>query len=108
MSPVDAGSIQRDIEKLNTPNQPPASPPLEQEKTAPTQENNISVKVTAFQFVGAKLLPEALLQAEVASYIGQTLDCNDLGQVTKKISELYRKMVGWLKYIYRRKIFKTA
>ena len=96
---VDAGSVQRDIEKLNTPNQPPAPPPREQEQTTPSQENNVSVKVSSFQFVGAKLLPEALLQAEVASYIGQTLDYNGLGQVTKKISELYRKN-GWLAKVY--------
>ena len=49
--------------------------------------------------MGAKLLPEALLQAEVASYIGQTLDYIGLGQVTKKISELYRKN-GWLAKVY--------
>ena len=98
-SPVDAGSIQRDIQKLNTPNQPPVAPPREQEPTAPTIDNSVSVKVTAFQFVGATLLPEALLQAEVASYIGQTLDYNGLAQVTKKISELYRKN-GWLAKVY--------
>jgi hemolysin activation/secretion protein len=97
--PVDAGSIQRDIEKLNTPNQPPVPPPREQEQAAPSVDNNITVKVTAFQFVGAKLLPETLLQAEVASYIGQTLDYNGLSQVTKKISELYRKN-GWLAKVY--------
>jgi hemolysin activation/secretion protein len=97
--PVDAGSIQRDIEKLNTPNQPPAALPREQEQTAPSQENNVSVKVSAFQFVGAKLLPEALLQAEVASYVGQTLDYDGLNKVTKKISELYRAK-GWLAKVY--------
>lgn len=96
---VDAGSIQRDIEKLNSPNQPPAPPPREQEQTAPTPQNNVSVKVSSFQFIGAKLLPEALLQAEVASYIGQTLDYNGLAKVTKKISELYRKN-GWLAKVY--------
>ena len=98
-APVDAGSIQRDIEQLNTPNLPPAAPPREQEQASPTPENNVSFKVSAFQFVGAQLLPEALLQAEVASYIGQTLDYNGLQQVTKKISELYRKN-GWLAKVF--------
>lgn len=97
--PVDAGSIQRDIEKLNTPNVPPAPPPHEFEQTAPSLQNNVVVKVSSFQFIGATLLPEALLQAEVASYIGQTLDYNGLAQVTKKISELYRKK-GWLAKVY--------
>lgn len=97
--PVDAGSIQRDIEKLNTPNVPPAPPPRELEQTAPSLQNNVVVKVSSFQFIGATLLPEALLQAEVASYIGQTLDYNGLAQVTKKISELYRKN-GWLAKVY--------
>ena len=97
--PVDAGSIQRDIEKLNTPNVPPAAPPRELEQTMPTLQNNVVVKVSSFQFIGATLLPEALLQAEVASYIGQTLDYNGLAQVTKKISELYRKN-GWLAKVY--------
>ena len=97
--PVDAGSIQRDIEKLNTPNVPPAPPKHEFEQTAPSLQNNVVVKVSSFQFIGATLLPEALLQAEVASYIGQTLDYNGLAQVTKKISELYRKK-GWLAKVY--------
>ena len=35
----------------------------------------------------------------MASYIGQTLDYNGLSQVTKKISELYRKN-GWLAKVY--------
>lgn len=96
---VDAGSTQRDIEKLNNQNQPPAVPPREQEQTAPAPQNNVAVKVSAFQFVGAQLLPEALLQAEVARYIGQTLDYNALNQVTKKISELYREK-GWLAKVY--------
>lgn len=97
--PVDAGTIQRDIEKLNNPNQPPATPPREQEQAVPSPQNDVSVKVSSFQFIGAKLLPEALLQAEVAGYIGQTLDYNGLSQVTKIISELYRAN-GWLAKVY--------
>ncbi len=97
--PVNADSIQRNIEQLNTPNIPPARLPAEQEPVAPASENNISVKVTAFQFVGATLLAEPLLQAEVASFIGQTLDYNGLSQVTGKISQLYQKN-GWLAKVF--------
>ncbi len=96
---VNAGSIQRDIEQLNSPNQPPAMPPREQEQTAPTQDNKVNVKIFAFQFVGASLLPEVLLQAEVQGFIGQTLDYNGLQKATKKVSELYRKN-GWLAKVY--------
>ena len=39
------------------------------------------------------------MQAEVANYIGQTLDYNGLAQITKKISEFYRKN-GWLAKVY--------
>lgn len=97
--PVDAGSIQRDIERLNKPNLPPATQPKDTEKIDSSVSNNVAIKVSAFQFVGASLLPDALLQAEVASYIGQTLDYNALNKVTKKISELYRAK-GWLAKVY--------
>ena len=97
--PVDAGSIQRDIEKLNTPNLPPTAPAVPQDEAAPASKSDIAVTVKSFQFVGANLLPQALLQAEVASFIGQTLDYNGLNLVTKKISELYRKK-GWLAKVY--------
>jgi hemolysin activation/secretion protein len=98
-SPTDAGSIQRDIEKLNTPNLPPTAPAAPQDKSTPAPQNNITVQVKSFQFVGASLLPEALLQAEVQPFIGKTLDYNGLNLVTKKISELYRKK-GWLAKVY--------
>lgn len=98
-APVDAGSIQRDIERLNNPNQAPKPPAPAQDETSPAPQGDVTVTVKAFQFVGAKLLPEALLQAELANYIGQTLDYNGLNQVTKKISELYRKN-GWLAKVY--------
>jgi hemolysin activation/secretion protein len=97
--PVDAGSIQRDIEKLNTPNLPPVVPAKSSDDAVPAQQSDVAVTIKTFQFIGAKLLPEALLQAEVASYIGQTLDYNGLNLVTKKISELYRKK-GWLAKVY--------
>ena len=97
--PVDAGSIQRDIEKLNSPNLPPVAPALPKDEAVPAQQGDVVITVKAFQFVGANLLPEALLQAEVQSYIGQTLDYNGLNLVTKKISELYRKN-GWLAKVY--------
>ena len=97
--PVDAGSIQRDIERLNTPNQAPKPPSSAQEEVAPVTQSDVAVTIKAFQFVGASLLPETALQAEVQSYIGQTLDYNGLNLVTKKISELYRKN-GWLAKVY--------
>ena len=96
---IDSGSIQRDIENLNTPNLPPAVPPSEPEQAIPKSENSISVKVTAFQFVGAKLLADAVLQAEVESYIGQTLDYDGLSKVTQKISQLYQQN-GWLAKVF--------
>ena len=97
--PVDAGSIQRDIERLNKPNQAPKTPSPPQEETALAPQGDVTVMVKAFQFVGANLLPEATLQAEVQSFIGQTLDYNGLNLVTKKISELYRKK-GWLAKVF--------
>ena len=97
--PVDAGSIQRDIERLNTPNQAPKTSAPAQEETVAAPQSDVAVTIKTFQFVGASLLPESLLQAEVASYIGQTLDYNGLNLVTKKISELYRKN-GWLAKVY--------
>ena len=97
--PVDAGSIQRDIERLNTPNQAPKTPAPAQEETIAAPQSDVAVTIKTFQFVGASLLPESLLQAEVVSYIGQTLDYNGLNLVTKKISELYRKN-GWLAKVY--------
>ena len=87
---IDSGSIQRDIENLNTPNLPPVPPPAPAESAIPKSDSSISVKVTAFQFVGATLLADALLQAEVQSYIGQTLDYAGLNKVTQKISQLYQ------------------
>lgn len=66
---IDSGSIQRDIENLNTPNLPPVPQPAPAEPTIPKSDSNISVKVTAFQFVGATLLADALLQAEVQSIL---------------------------------------
>lgn len=106
--PVDAGSIQRDIEKLNRPNVPPPAIPREQEKVLPAADNSVSVKVSAFQFVGNKLLKQSLLQAEVQNYIGKTLDYNGLTQVTKKISQLYQNNGCWQECICRHKIFKMA
>ena len=97
--PVDAGSIQRDIERLNKPNLPPTTQPKDTENIDSASGNSAAIKVSAFQFVGATLLSEALLQAEVQSYIGQTLDYNGLNKVTKKISELYRAK-GWLAKVY--------
>lgn len=98
-SPVDAGSIQRDIERLNNPNQAPKPPAPAQDEASPVPPGDVAVMVKAFQFIGANLLPEAVLQAEVQNFIGQTLDYNGLSQVTKKISELYRKN-GWLAKVY--------
>ena len=97
--PVDAGTIQRDIEKLKAPNLPPVAKPADKEPTSPNVDAALSVKVTAFQFIGATLLPDTQLQAEVASYIGQTLDYNALNTVTKKISQLYQKN-GWLAKVF--------
>ena len=96
---IDSGSIQRDIENLNTPNLPPVPPPAPAESAIPKSDSSISVKVTAFQFVGATLLADALLQAEVQSYIGQTLDYAGLNKVTQKISQLYQQN-GWLAKVY--------
>jgi len=96
---IDSGSIQRDIENLNTPNLPPVPPPAPAESAIPKSDSIISVKVTAFQFVGATLLADALLQAEVQSYIGQTLDYAGLNKVTQKISQLYQQN-GWLAKVY--------
>ncbi len=98
-SPADAGSIQRNIEQINKPNLPPVAPAREQNQATPSIENTVSVKVTAFDFVGESILPEALLQAEVQSFVGQTLDYGGLDKVTKKISELYRAK-GWLAKVY--------
>jgi hemolysin activation/secretion protein len=82
-----AGGIQRDIENLNTPNLPPAQQATPAEIVIPKSEASISVKVTAFQFLGATLLEDALLQAEVQPYIGQSLDYDGLNKVTQKISQ---------------------
>ena len=94
-----AGGIQRDIENLNTPNLPPAQQATPAEIVIPKSEASISVKVTAFQFLGATLLADALLQAEVQPYIGQTLDYDGLNKVTQKISQLYQKN-GWLAKVF--------
>lgn len=96
---IDSGSIQRDIENLNTPNLPPVPQPAPAESAIPKSDNSISVKVTAFQFVGATLLEDAVLQAEVQSYIGQTLDYDGLNKVTQKISQLYQQK-GWLAKVF--------
>lgn len=96
---IDSGSIQRDIENLNTPNLPPPTQPAEPTQATPKSDNAISVKVTSFQFVGATLLPDSLLQAEVQSYIGQTLDYDGLTKVTQRISELYQRN-GWLAKVF--------
>ena len=90
---VDAGSIQRDLERLNKPNLPPTTQPKDTENVDSATGNSVAIKVSGFQFVGATLLPESLLQAEVQSYIGQTLDYNGLNQVTKKIRELVKAVV---------------
>ena len=50
--------------------------------------------MTSFQFVGATLLADALLQAEVQSYIGQTLDYAGLNNVTQKSASCINKMAG--------------
>lgn len=97
--PSGAGSIQRDIEKLNNPNLAPVPPKNELDEIVPSPQNDVTVNVKSFQFLGAQLLPEATLQAEVQQYIGQTLDYNGLIQITKKISELYRAN-GWLAKVY--------
>ncbi len=96
---IDSGSIQRDIENLNSPNLPPVPQPIPTEQAIPKAEGNIAVKVTAFQFVGATLLTDALLQAEVQPYIGQTLDYDGLNKVTLKISQLYQQN-GWLAKVF--------
>ncbi len=96
---ADAGSIQRDIENLNSPNLPPVPQAAPAEPAIPKSDSNISVKITAFQFVGANLINDALLQAEVQSYIGQTLDYDGLNTVTQKISQLYQKN-GWLAKVF--------
>ncbi len=96
---IDSGSIQRDIENLNTPNLPPVPQPAPAESAIPKSDTSISVKVTAFQFVGATLLADALLQAEVQPYIGQTLDYDGLNKVTQKISQLYQRN-GWLAKVF--------
>ena len=97
--PVDAGSVQRDIEKLNSPNLPPAVPAQSQDEALSATQSDVAVTIKAFQFVGATLLNEATLQAEVQNFVGQTLDYSGLNQVTKKISELYRKN-GWLAKVF--------
>ncbi len=96
---IDSGSIQRDIENLNTPNLPPVPQPAPTDSVIPKSDSTISVKVTAFQFVGATLLSDALLQAEVQSFIGQTLDYDGLNKVTQKISQLYQRN-GWLAKVF--------
>ena len=96
---VDAGTIQRDIERLNSPNTPPPRPVQPSLEVTPTEQSDVKVQVKSFQFIGANLLPEAALQAEVQGFIGQTLDYNQLNLVTKKISELYRS-AGWLAKVY--------
>ncbi|MES2637456.1 MAG: ShlB/FhaC/HecB family hemolysin secretion/activation protein [Pseudomonadota bacterium] len=96
---IDSGSIQRDIENLNTPNLPPPAKSEEPQQATPKSDTAISVKVTGFQFVGAKLLPDSVLQAEVQSYIGLTLDYNGLTKVTQRISQLYQQN-GWLAKVF--------
>ena len=74
-------------------------PAQSQDEALSATQSDVAVTIKAFQFVGATLLNEATLQAEVQNYIGQTLDYNGLNLVTKKISELYRKN-GWLAKIF--------
>ena len=71
---VDAGSIQRDIQQLNRSNQPTAVPPIETENTNATSSGEVKVLVTAFHFVGAHLLSQAELKAEMRPFLNQTLD----------------------------------
>ncbi len=80
---IDSGTIQRDIKNLNNPNLPPPAPTIDPIQNTPKSDTAISVKVTSFQFVGASLLPDNVLQAEVQSYIGQTLDYDALSKVTQ-------------------------
>lgn len=96
---IDSGTIQRDIKNLNNPNLPPPAPTMDPIQNTPKSDTAISVKVTSFQFVGASLLPDNVLQAEVQSYIGQTLDYDALNKVTQRISQLYQQN-GWLAKVY--------
>ncbi|MGB2831755.1 MAG: ShlB/FhaC/HecB family hemolysin secretion/activation protein [Methylotenera sp.] len=96
---VDAGSIQRDIQQLNRSNQPTAVPPIETENTNATSSGEVKVLVTAFHFVGAHLLSQAELKAEMRPFLNQTLDYNDLNKATKAISQLYQNK-GWLAKVF--------
>lgn len=96
---IDSGTIQRDIRNLNTPNLPPPAQSADPVQSVPKSDTTISVKVTSFQFVGAHLLTDDVLQAEVQSYIGQTLDYDALTQVAQRVSRLYQKN-GWLAKVF--------
>ena len=74
-------------------------PAQSQDEAPSAPQSEVAVTIKAFQFVGATLLNDATLQAEVQNYIGQTLDYYGLNLVTKKISELYRKN-GWLAKVF--------
>ena len=88
---ADAGQIQRDIERLNTPILPPKVSPEISPSAAPHVQSDISVKVSAFKLIGAQTISDQTLQANIQRYIGQTLSFVELNRVTQVLSELYRK-----------------
>jgi hemolysin activation/secretion protein len=96
----DSGGIRRNLENLQNPLLPPAPSPKEvEEPEAPAAEGGPTVTVTAFKITGAERYSEAELQAQLANYIGRTLDYRGLDQAAMTLSQYYRNH-GWLAKVY--------
>ncbi|MEO8155568.1 MAG: ShlB/FhaC/HecB family hemolysin secretion/activation protein [Rhizobacter sp.] len=98
----DAGSLlrenQREPAQLPTkavPIIPPAPAASAASASGNSAAGGIAFTVTAFRIQGAKLVPEAALQAALAPWLNRELRFGDLEQALQAVSETYRSQ-GWL------------
>ena len=98
-TPPDAGSLQREQERLQQPRPIPPSP-VESlpatERPALTPPVGARITVKHIRFGGALYLSsDDVLQTLVADAIGRELDFNGLEQLTQRVTD-HLKASGWL------------
>jgi len=93
---VDAGSLQQQIERNQSPKLPPVSAPLPARQPL-AQQPRVGGLVTLkqFRFTGNSKLSEQALNAALAQYLGQSLSFSQLESAVLDVSEAYRE-AGWV------------
>jgi len=87
----DAGQLLRDTQRDASPPPPARAPEARPARPPAEPAAGPKVQVLAFKLSGVTLLPEAELQANLASWLGQPAAMADLRRAADRVAELYRE-----------------